>query len=63
MSQIFHRSLNIWSKVSILGGAVFVGLLGFVVVALGVGLFVAGFENRALQQSGAVRALVGMLGG
>lgn len=37
--------------------------VGFVVVALGVGLFVAGFENRALQHSAAVRALVGMLGG
>ena len=37
--------------------------VGFVVVALGVGLFVAGFENRAIRQSEAVQALVGMLGG
>jgi flagellar biosynthesis protein FliR len=37
--------------------------VGFVVIALGVGLFVAGFESRALQHSAAVRALVGMLGG
>jgi len=37
--------------------------VGFVVIALGVGLFVAGFESRAVQHSGAVRALVGMLGG
>jgi flagellar biosynthesis protein FliR len=36
--------------------------VGFVVIALGVGLFVAGFESRAVQHSGAVRALVGMLG-
>jgi len=37
--------------------------VGFVVIALGVGLFVAGFESRAVQHSTAVRALVGMLGG
>ena len=37
--------------------------VGFVVIALGVGLFVAGFESRAVQHSGTVRALVGMLGG
>jgi flagellar biosynthetic protein FliR len=37
--------------------------VGFVVVALGVGLFVAGFESRQLQQSMAVRTLVGLLGG
>jgi flagellar biosynthetic protein FliR len=37
--------------------------VGFVVVALGVGLFVVGFENRAIRQSGAVQTLVGMLGG
>jgi flagellar biosynthetic protein FliR len=37
--------------------------VGFVVIALGVGLFVAGFENRHLQQSAAVRTLVGLLGG
>ena len=36
--------------------------VGFVVIALGVGLFVGGFESRAVQHSGAVRALVGMLG-
>jgi len=37
--------------------------VGFVVVALGVGLFVVGFENRAIRHSGAVQTLVGMLGG
>jgi flagellar biosynthetic protein FliR len=37
--------------------------VGFLVVALGVGLFVVGFESRAIRQSGAVQALVGMLGG
>jgi flagellar biosynthetic protein FliR len=37
--------------------------VGIVVVALGVGLFVAGFENRAIQQSGALKSLVDMLGG
>jgi len=37
--------------------------VGFLVIAVGVGLFVAGFENRQLQQSAAVRALIGMLGG
>ncbi|HVE38325.1 MAG TPA: flagellar biosynthetic protein FliR [Planctomycetota bacterium] len=37
--------------------------VGLVVVALGVGLFVAGFENRAIRQSGALQTLVGMLGG
>jgi flagellar biosynthesis protein FliR len=37
--------------------------VGFLVIALGVGLFVAGFENRALQQSAAVKVLMGMLGG
>ncbi|HUR84814.1 MAG TPA: flagellar biosynthetic protein FliR, partial [Solirubrobacteraceae bacterium] len=37
--------------------------VGFVVVALGVGLFVAGFESRQVQNSAAVQALVGMLGG
>ena len=37
--------------------------VGFLVIAVGVGLFVAGFENRALQQSAAVKALMGMLGG
>ena len=42
MSQIFHRSLNIWSKVSILGGAAFVGFLGFVVVALSWSGYVTG---------------------
>jgi hypothetical protein len=42
MSQIFHRSLNIWSKVSILGGAVFVGVLGFAVVTLSWSGYVTG---------------------
>jgi len=37
--------------------------VGFLVIAVGVGLFVAGFENRAIQQSAAVKVLVGMLGG
>jgi flagellar biosynthesis protein FliR len=37
--------------------------VGFVVIALGVGLFVVGFESRAVQHSAAVRALMGMLGG
>jgi flagellar biosynthetic protein FliR len=37
--------------------------VGFVVIALGVGLFVAGFESRQMQQSLAVRTLVGLLGG
>ena len=37
--------------------------VGFLVIAVGVGLFVAGFENRALQQSAAVKVLIGMLGG
>jgi len=36
--------------------------VGFLVIAIGVGLFVAGFENRTLQQSAAVKTLVGMLG-
>jgi flagellar biosynthetic protein FliR len=37
--------------------------VGFVVIALGVGLFAVGFESREIQQSAAVRALIGMLGG
>ncbi len=37
--------------------------VGFVVIALGVGLFVSGFESRQMQQSLAVRTLVGLLGG
>lgn len=37
--------------------------VGFVVIALGVGLFVSGFENRAMQHSLAVRTLVELLGG
>lgn len=37
--------------------------VGLGVVAMGVGLFVAGFESRQVQQSAAVRALVAMLGG
>jgi flagellar biosynthetic protein FliR len=37
--------------------------VGFVVIALGVGLFVVGFESRQLQHSAAVRTLIGMLGG
>ena len=34
MSQIFHRSSNIWSKVSILAALVFAGFLGWVVVTI-----------------------------
>jgi len=37
--------------------------VGFVVIALGVGLFVVGFESRQVRHSAAVQALVGMLGG
>jgi flagellar biosynthetic protein FliR len=37
--------------------------VGIVVIALGVGLFVTGFESRALEQSAAVRVLIGLLGG
>ncbi|HZE95852.1 MAG TPA: flagellar biosynthetic protein FliR [Planctomycetota bacterium] len=37
--------------------------VGFVVIALGVGVFVAGFESRALEQSAALRVLIGFLGG
>jgi flagellar biosynthetic protein FliR len=37
--------------------------VGIVVIALGVGLFVTGFESRALEQSAAVRVLMGLLGG
>lgn len=36
--------------------------VGLGVIALGVGLFVAGFENRELAHSSVVRALVGLLG-
>jgi flagellar biosynthetic protein FliR len=37
--------------------------VGLVVVALGVGLFAAGFESRALRHSAAVRVLTGLLAG
>lgn len=37
--------------------------VGFVVIAIGVGVFVAGFENREAQNSMAVKTLVGLLGG
>jgi len=37
--------------------------VGVVVIALGIGLFVSSFENRAVQQSDAVQVLVGLLGG
>jgi flagellar biosynthetic protein FliR len=37
--------------------------VGIGVITLGVGLFVAGFESRALQHSAAVRVLTGLLGG
>ena len=42
MSQIFHRSSNIWSKVSILASLVFVGFLGWVVVTLSWSGYVTG---------------------
>jgi hypothetical protein len=42
MSQIFHRSLNIWSKVSIIGGVVFVSFLAWVVVTLSWSGYVTG---------------------
>jgi hypothetical protein len=42
MSQIFHRSLNIWSKVSIIAGLVFVGFLGWVVVTISWSGYVTG---------------------
>ena len=42
MSQIFHRSLNIWSKVSIIAGGVFVAFLGWVVVTLSWSGYVTG---------------------
>jgi hypothetical protein len=42
MSQIFHRSLNIWSKVSIVLGLVFVGFLGWVVVTISWSGYVTG---------------------
>jgi cytochrome c7-like protein len=42
MSQIFHRSTNIWSKVSILGGLVFAGFLGWVVVTIAWSGYVTG---------------------
>src|SRR5204863_4457051 len=37
--------------------------VGFVVIALGVGLFVVGFESRQVQHSAAVQSLIGLLGG
>lgn len=37
--------------------------VGFVVIAVGVGVFVAGFESRAAQNTMAVKTLVGLLGG
>lgn len=37
--------------------------VGVVVIALGVGVFVAGFESRALEHSAAVRVLTELLGG
>ena len=42
MSQIFHRSTNVWSKVSIVGALVFVGFLGWVVVTISWSGYVSG---------------------
>src|SRR4029078_12860176 len=42
MSQIFHRSTNIWSKVSILVGLVFLGFLGWAVVTISWSGYVTG---------------------
>ena len=42
MSQIFHRSLNTWSKVSIIGGVVFVSFLAWVVVSISWSGYVTG---------------------
>ena len=42
MSQIFHRSLNIWSRVSIVAGVVFVSFLAWVVVSLSWSGYVTG---------------------
>ena len=42
MSQIFHRSTNIWSRVSIVGALVFVGFLGWVVVTISWSGYVSG---------------------
>lgn len=54
MSQIFHRSTNIWSKVSILGALVFVGFLGWVVVTISWSGYVTGqgvTRNQPVQFS------------
>ena len=42
MSQVFHPSTNIWSKVSIVAGLVFLGFLGWVVVAISWSGYVTG---------------------
>ena len=42
MSQIFHRSTNIWSKVSILAALGFVGFLGWVVFTISWSGYVTG---------------------
>src|SRR5499427_2406346 len=42
MSQIFHHSTNIWSKVSILGALVFIGTLATVVVVISWSGYVTG---------------------
>jgi hypothetical protein len=42
MSQIFHPSTNIWSKVSIIVGVVFIGFLAWVVVSLSWSGYVTG---------------------
>src|SRR3954465_9905265 len=42
MSQIFHRSTKIYSRLSILGALVFVGFLGWVVVTISWSGYVTG---------------------
>jgi hypothetical protein len=42
MSQVFHRSLNIWSKVSIVAGGAFATLLTWIVVSLSWSGYVTG---------------------
>ena len=42
MSQIFHPSTNIWSKVSIIVAVVFIGFLTWIVVSLSWSGYVTG---------------------
>ena len=50
MSQIFHRSANIWSKVSILAVVVLLGFLGWVVVAVSWSGYVTGQGVTFVEQ-------------